>query len=150
MKLAFSLLLAAALMTGTARADVAWRWSCKGPGFEASGTLTTRDTPDADGFYEIVGVKGAAEGASITGLQPAGTSIPLNAGYPVDNLVRAAVPQLTVHGFAFALANGRYANPFYGSHFSPPGFYAFISDPSSGRTSEPRVEFSASVVGRTR
>jgi hypothetical protein len=150
LKLAFSLVLAMALLTGTAHADLAWRWSCKGPGFEASGMLTTKDAPNADGFYEIVGIEGEAGGVSIIGLQPAGTSIPLNAGYPVDNLVREAVPQLTIHGFAFVLANSRYANPFYGSHFSPPAFYAFISDPSAGRTSEPKVEFSASLVGRAK
>ena len=68
-----------------------------------------------DGFYLITGITGEANGVPIRGLQPAGTSIPLNAGYPVDNLVRAAAPQLTIHGFAFALTNGTYANPFYGS-----------------------------------
>jgi hypothetical protein len=148
LKLALSFLLGAALMTSGAHADVLWRWSCKGPGFNASGTLTTKDAPDADGFYEIIGITGEADGVSITGLQPAGTSIPLNAGYPVDNLVREAAPQLTIHGLAFSLAGGRFANPFYGARFSPPGYYAFLSDPASGRTSEPRVEFSASLISR--
>jgi hypothetical protein len=148
LKLALSLALGAALLSGTAHAELLWRWSCNGPGFEASGTLTTKDAPNADGFYEIIGMTGEADAVAITGLQPAGTSIPLNAGYPVDNLVRDAAPQLTIRGLAFSLANGRFANPFYGAHFSPPGFYAFLSDPASGRTSEPMVEFSASIVSR--
>ena len=146
MKLALSLVLGAALLSGGAHADLLWRWSCKGAGFDASGTLTTKEAPNTDGFYEIIGIKGEADGVSITALQPAGTSIPLNAGYPVDNLVRKAAPQLSIHGLAFSFADGRFANPFYGGHFSTPGFYAFLSDPVSGRTSEPMVEFSASIV----
>ncbi len=147
MKLALSLALGAALLSGSAQAGSRlWRWSCHGSGFDASGTFTTRDSPDADGFYEITGIAGEANGVSIRGLQPAGTSIPLNAGYPVDNLVREAVPNLTIHGFAFTLSNGTYANPFYGSRFSPPEYYAFLSDPPAGRTSEPPVAFTATVV----
>ncbi len=150
MKLWLSFVLGAALLSESARADLLWRWSCKGSGFDASGALTSRDTPNRDGFYEIIGIAGEANGVSITGLQPAGTAIPLNAGYPIDNLVRADDVQLTIHGFAFSLADGSYANPFYGAHFSPPGFYAFLSDPPTGRTSEPSVAFTASIVGRAR
>ena len=47
------------------------------------------------------------------GLQPAGTAVPGNEPFAVDNLVRTAAPQLTVHGFGFSLANGDYANPFH-------------------------------------
>ena len=150
MKLALSLVLGAALLSVSAHADIVWRWSCTGAGFDASGTLTTKNAPDADGFYQIVAIRGEGGGVSITGLQPAGTSIPLNVGYPVDNLVREAAPQLTIHGFAFSLADGRFANPFYAERFSPPGFYAFLSDPAAVRTSEPKVEFSASIVSRAK
>jgi hypothetical protein len=147
LKLALSLVLGAALLSGSAQAGSRlWRWNCEGSGIKASGTFTTREAPDADGFYEITGITGEANGVSVSGLQPTGTAIPANEGYPVDNLVRAAVPHLTIHGFAFALTNGTYANPFYGAHFSPPGYYAFLSDPPAGRTSEPTVAFSASIV----
>lgn len=147
MKLVLSVFLGAALLSGSAQAGSRlWRWSFDGAGMNASGTFTTTEAPNPDGFYLITGITGEANGVPIRGLQPAGTSIPLNAGYPVDNLVRAAAPQLTIHGFAFALTNGTYANPFYGSDFSPPGFYAFLSDPLAGRTSEPTVAFSAAVV----
>ena len=83
---------------------------------------------------------------AITGLQPAGTSIPGNDGYPVDGLIRTEAPQLSLHGFAYALADGTYANLFYGDHFVPPGVYAFSSDPANRKTSEPLVKFTATIV----
>ncbi len=85
-------------------------------------------------------------GVAITGLQPAGTSIPGNDGYPVDGLVKAEAPQLSLHGFGYALADGTYANPFYGDRFVPPGVYAFFSDPENRKTSEPLVKFTATIV----
>jgi hypothetical protein len=147
LKLALLFVLGAALIPGAARADLLWRWTCAGSGFEASGAFTTGSAPNADGFYEIKAITGEAGGVAITRLQPTGTAIPLNQGFPVSNLVREAKPQLSVEGFAFALANGAYANPFFGARFSPPGFYAFLSDPGTGKTSEPMVEFAASLVG---
>ena len=89
---------------------------------------------------------GEANGVAITGLQKPGTSIPGNEGYPVDGLIRTEAPQLSLHGFGYALANGTYANPFYGDHFVPPGVYAFFSDPKSGKTSEPLVTFTADTA----
>lgn len=123
-----------------------WRWSYQGEGVTASGSFTTTDTSNADGFYAITAIKGEANGVAITGLQPAGTSIPGNDGYPVDGLVGAKAPHLSLHGFGYALADGTYANPFYGDHFVPPGVYAFFSDPKNRKTSEPLVKFSATIV----
>lgn len=144
MKFALILFLsfAAALLAARAEA-LEWRWSYQGEGVQASGTFTTDDAPDTDGFYKIAAIGGQANGVAITGLQPAGTSIPGNEGYPVDNLVRTAAPQLSKSGFGYALVNGTYANPFYGAHFAKPGYYDFFSDPANGRTSEPIVTFSA-------
>ena len=126
------------------------RWNGAGAirarGLTASGAFTTKDAPNADGFYEITGIKGEMNGVAITGLQPAGTSIPGNDGYPVDGLVRTEAPQLSLHGFGYALADGTYANPFYGDHFVPPGVYAFFSDPTNRKTSEPLVKFTATIV----
>ena len=123
-----------------------WRWSYDGPGISASGTFTTKDMPNADGFYEITAISGEANGIAISGLETAGTSVPGNDGYPVDNLVRADAPRLTAHGFGYALANGTYANPFYGAHFAKPHYYAFFSDPTNRRTSEPSVTFTAVII----
>jgi hypothetical protein len=145
LKLALSLLIGATLLARPAEA-LEWRWSYQGEGVAASGTFTTKDAPNADGFYEITGIRGEANGVAIADLQPAGTSIPGNDGYPVDNLVRTDAPQLSLHGFAYALANGTYANPFYGAHFAKPGAYAFFSDPENRRTSEPAVTFTATIV----
>src|SRR5271167_3738085 len=104
LKLALLLVGLAALVALPAEA-LEWRWSYQGEGVEASGAFTTKDARNADGFYEIIGVKGEMNGVAITGLQPAGTSIPGNDGYPVDNFVRTDAPQLTLHGFGYALAN---------------------------------------------
>jgi hypothetical protein len=145
LKLALALVIAAALVALPAEA-LEWRWSYQGEGVAASGAFTTKDAPNADGFYEITGMTGAANGVAITALQPVGTSIPGNDGYPVDNFVRPDAPQLTLHGFGYALANGTYANPFYGAHFAKPDYYAFFSDPENRRTSEPSVTFTATIV----
>jgi hypothetical protein len=145
LKLALSLFTAIMLMALPAEA-LEWRWSYQGEGVSASGAFTTKDAPNADGFYEITGIKGEMNGVAITGLQPPETSIPGNDGYPVDGLVRAAAPQLSLHGFGYALADGTYANPFYGAHFVPPSVYAFFSDPAHRKTSEPAVNFTATIV----
>ena len=138
-------LIAAALFALPAEA-LEWRWSYSGEGVTASGSLTTKDAPDSEGFYEITGVRGEMNGVAITGLQPAGTSIPGNDGYPVDGLIKEEAPHLSLHGFGYALADGTYANPFYGARFASPGVYAFFSDPGNGRHSEPHVTFTATVA----
>jgi hypothetical protein len=99
------ILIAAAilLMHGqSAKASLDWNWSYSGTGITASGTFTTNDAPDAAGFFQIVGITGADNGAAITGLQPTGTPIPGNEPYAVDNVVSAVEPRLTVHGFGFS------------------------------------------------
>ena len=145
LKLAFSLITFAALIALPAEA-LEWRWTYQGEGVTASGSFATKDAPNADGFYAITGIKGEMNGVAITGLQPPGTSIPGNDGYPVDDLIKAEAPHLSLHGFGYALADGSYANPFYGDHFVPPAVYAFFSDPPNRKTSEPLVKFTATIV----
>jgi len=89
-----------------------WRWQYAGTGIAASGTFITGDTPDADGFYAITAITGSRNGVAITGLQPAGSAIPGNDPYAVDDLVSSAGPQLTWNGFGYALADGSFANAF--------------------------------------
>lgn len=145
MKLALAVAFCLAAWTSAAEASIRWRWNCEGEGFSAHGGFTTGDAANAEGYYEITAITGEAGGVVITGLQPAGTAIPGNESYPVDNLVREAAPELSKDGFGFSLADGSYVNPFYGAHFSPPGFYAFITH-SSRPSREPQVKFTAVPV----
>ena len=138
------LIAVAVLLTAgqPAEALLLWNWSYSGAGVAASGTFTTNDTPDGAGFYRIVGITGADNGAAITGLQPAGTAIPGNEPYAVDNLVSAVEPRLTTHGFGFSLANGNnYANPFYNGS----SYYEYLSVPPyvNGAGPEKPVSFAA-------
>jgi hypothetical protein len=127
-----------------AEAFLLWNWSYSGNGVSAAGTFTTNDAPDGAGFYQIVGITGADNGVTITGLQPTGTAIPGNEPYAVDNLVSAAEPHLTKHGFGFSLANGDYANPFYNGS----NYYEYLSVPPyvDGAGPERPVSFSAAIA----
>ena len=136
------LCLCAAMATGLpAQAALTWTWHYHAPGIVADGTFMTTDAPDAAGFYRITAIRGARNGVAITALQPSGTAIPGNAPYAVDNLVRARDPQLTKHGFGFALADGGHANPFHADFAKPPTDMEFLSKPPF--TAEKPVRFSA-------
>jgi hypothetical protein len=142
--------LAAIALCGTlaapqAWADIVWNWAYSGTGIQASGTLTTEDTADADGFHLITGISGTRNGAQITGLYPTGSAIPGNEPYALDNLIRSG-PQglITVHGFGFTTAAGGYANPFYADFFNP-AIYMEVFTSAAGYQEEP-VAFTASVV----
>ena len=131
---AFQWRAAAALAVGLAfaapnpaKAALIWDWAFSGTDINASGTFTTSDTPDEAGYYLITGISGSRNGVAITGLQPAGTPIPGNEPYAVDDLVSVSGPQLTVSGFGFSLADGTYSNPFYANFLSPPGYLEFYS-----------------------
>ena len=143
MKLVFALILGAAMAASDAEAAMRWRWTCEGEGLAAKGTFTTADAPNAEGFYPITAVAGEVNGVAVVGLQPSGTAIPGNEGWPVDNLVRERRPELSAGGFGFALADGSFVNPFFGARFEPPGFLAVISNPKKGQWREPRVTFRA-------
>lgn len=132
------------LAAGSAQASHIWNWHYAGAGIAAEGTLTTSDTANSEGFYEIIGITGARNGAKITGLQPSGTAIPGNSGYPVDNLISRNRPQLTGHGFGFSIAGGDYANPFYNGS----SYLEYVASPPypDGKGSELPVRFSAKLV----
>ena len=149
-KLASSLAVGAVLFASGAQASIVWQWSYSGAGVSASGTLTTTDSADSNGFYSITGVSGEQNGVAITGLQPVGTAIPGNEGYPVDDLISKDGPQLTVNGFGFSLADGSYANPYYADFNSPPGYALVLTNPADGFFSEPSIAFTASPVPEAR
>lgn len=126
--------LAAALLTfvfaaapfGQASA-LLWNWSYSGTGITAAGTFTTDDTPDGGGHYLITAITGSRNGVAITGLMPAGTPIPGNEPFAIDNLVALGSEQLTGDGFGYQLADGNYVSPFFASFLSPPGYLEVYS-----------------------
>ena len=135
--------LSVAALTATAgpAAALTWTWSYSGAGISAAGTFTTVDTPDPSGFYLITAIAGERNGAAIVALQPTGTPIPGNEPFAVDNLVKVDSPQLTTHGFGFAIAGGTFSNRFFASFLQPPIYLEFFSAPPS--TSELPIAFSA-------
>lgn len=131
-----------------AKAARLWNWHYGGAGVSASGTLTTDDPPNKSGCYRITAVSGSRNGVAIIGLQPAGTAIPGNEPYAIDNLVCASGPQLTGDGFGFVLADGTFANAFFGESHTPKAYMEFFSSAdgkSNGgaKQSESPVVFSA-------
>lgn len=128
-------------------ASTLWSWNYSGDGITASGTFTTLDNPDAQGGYAITAITGTRNGQTITAPQPAGTWIPGNEPYAVDNLLLAGPgPQLTKAGFGFALADGAYSNPFYADFLPTPEYLEFYSMPDSDTSTELAVVFSAAIV----
>jgi len=128
-----------------AATSLSWNWNYQASGIAASGTFITNDTPDSSGFYQIVGITGTRNGDTITGLQPAGTAIPGNEPYAVDNLVSLGYPQLTGNGFGFSTSAGDYINPFFADFLSPQAYLEFFSVPSSpSENTELPISFSAS------
>jgi hypothetical protein len=85
----------------------------------ATGRLRTGDTPDGNGFFTILEVSGQRNGVAITELQGAGSSIPGNAGYFSDNLVRLGTEPLTKNGFNVSYADGSFSNVFTATFLSP-------------------------------
>jgi hypothetical protein len=134
---------AAAWLEQTGGSSLLWEWNYTGPAVSASGTFTTDDKPDADGFYHIIGITGTADGGRITGLQAAGTAIPGNSGFPVDNLVAPTEPQLTMHGFGFLVSNGDYHNPFFNKNYLD---YISLPPYVDGGGTEPVIHFMAAPV----
>jgi hypothetical protein len=136
---------AAALSCAPAFADTTWHWQYTGDDITASGTLTASDAADADGFHLITSITGTRNGDAIIGLHPAGSAIPGNDPYALDNLIRiGAQGQLTVHGFGYETASGGFANPYFADFLSPPAYSEVFA--TSRTFSEVPITFSASAV----
>ena len=128
-----------------------WTWSYSREGVFAHGILKTTDEVDGNGFYLITAISGERNGEKITGLQPAGTAIPGNEPFAVDNLISPDGPQLTGSGFGYALADGTYANPFFASFDNPETYLEFFSAPPFGSGIGPEdSELPVDFVSRSR
>ncbi|MBD2514366.1 PEP-CTERM sorting domain-containing protein [Nostoc sp. FACHB-973] len=144
------------LVFGTMQAASAlnWTWNYSGIGITADGTFITNDTPDDLGFYQILGITGTRNGETITGLQPAGTPIPGNEPFNVDNLISLNAQQLTGDGFGYSTSGGNYSSPFFASFLPTPGYLEVFSAPPfvpgaenlGPEDSELTISFSASIV----
>lgn len=138
----------------SASAALLWNWSYSGSGINASGTFTTENTPDSDGFYLMTAITGTRNGQAIIGLQPTGTPIPGNEPFVVDNLIRLGFPQLTGDGFGYQIADGSYVSPFFADFLSTPTYLeVFSAEPFifgfenlGPEDSELEISFSATLV----
>ena len=115
---------AALLQTGSARA-ILWEWRFEAPNETpfgtvlADGLLRTTDSPDSNGFFSILEASGQRNGVAISALLPLGSSIPGNAGFSSDNLVRPGSKPMTSHGFNVSFADGSYSNIFTATFLNP-------------------------------
>lgn len=133
-----------AMLAVPAQASPVWTWSMTGDALEASGTLSTADVPNSEGYYLITAITGQRNGVAIVGLQPAGTAIPGNAGFPVDNLISGSGEQLTGNGLGFETADHAHSNPFFANFLTPVGYDEFHTfDTAGSRFAELPVTFSA-------
>lgn len=132
--------VAGLLGAGVARADLVWEWGYTGAGVDAWGTMTTADSPNSEGFFEITDITGVRNGDAIISLQPTGTSIPGNEPFVVDNLIKAS-GELSGDGFGYGTQSGSFANVFFADWSSPPGVVEFATRPSEQFTSELAVAF---------
>ncbi|GAX39210.1 hypothetical protein NIES4075_01610 [Tolypothrix sp. NIES-4075] len=144
------------LVFGTIQAASAlnWNWNYSGTGIAANGIFTTNDTPNDLGFYQISGITGTRNGETITGLQAAGTPIPGNEPFNVDNLISLNSQQLTTNGFGYSTSGGNYSNPFFADFLTPPGYLEVFSavplvpgfENFGLEDSELPIRFSASII----
>lgn len=138
-----------AMLALPAQASLVWTWSITGDALEASGMFSTAGVPDSEGHYLITAITGQRNGVAIVGLQPAGTAIPGNAGFPVDNLISGSGEQLTGNGFGFETADHAHSNPFFASFLTPVGdaeFHTF--DIAGSKFVELPVMFSARIASQ--
>ncbi|MEH1908165.1 PEP-CTERM sorting domain-containing protein [Nostoc sp.] len=146
------------LVFGTmpAASALSWNWNYSGIGIAANGTFTTNDTPNDLGFYLIYGITGTRNGETITGLQAAGTPIPGNEPFDVENLISINTQQLTSHGFGYSTSEGNYSSPYFASFLPTPGYLEVFSAPpiTPGfknlglEDSELPISFSATIITR--
>ncbi|MDZ8259482.1 PEP-CTERM sorting domain-containing protein [Nostoc sp. ChiQUE01b] len=140
--------------TMPAASALSWSWNYFGTGVAANGTFTTNDTPNDLGFYLITEITGTRNGETITGLQSAGTPIPGNEPFNVDNLISLNSQQLTGDGFGYSTSEGNYSSPFFASFLPTPGYLEVFSAPPiipgfenlGLEDSELPINFSATII----
>lgn len=140
--------------TMQAASALSWNWNYSGTGIVAGGTFTTNDTPNNLGFYQIFGITGTRNDETITSLQTAGTPIPGNEPFNVDNLISLNGQQLTGDGFGYSTSGGNFVSPFFASFLPTPGYLEVFSAPPivpgfenfGLEDSELPISFSATII----
>lgn len=139
------LFVVGALSVQNAKAEKIWNWRYTGSNISASGTFTTSEDMDSQGFYQITSIAGHRNGELITKLHPTGSAIPGNEPYVLDNLIRiGASGQITMHGFGFSTVSGNYANPFFADFLATPTYMEVFTTTST--YSELPITFSATPM----
>ncbi|MEH1903295.1 MAG: PEP-CTERM sorting domain-containing protein [Nostoc sp.] len=140
-----------------AASALSWNWSYSATGIAANGTFTTNDTPNDLGFYQISGITGTRNGEIITGLQAAGTPIPGNEPFDIDNLISINTQQLTGNGFGYSTSGGNDSSLYFASFLQTPGYLEVFSAPpiTPGfenlglEDSQLPISFSATIIHRS-
>jgi len=124
-----------------------WCWRFEGEGVLAAGSLVTANTMDAGDFWSITAITGFANSAAVIALQPAGTSVPGNSGFPVDNLIRATPPHSDDAWVWVVASDGAYHNPFHMDQYRD-----YISRPpyADGKGAEPTIQFKVITASDSR
>ena len=131
-----------------------WIWNYSATGIQASGFLTTTDTPNDMDFFTITDIMGTRNDEIITGLFSTGAAIPGNEPFVVDNLISLKPAQFTSSGLGFSTSGGNFVNVFFADFLTPPGFFEVYSAPPfipgfenfGPEDSESSISFSASIV----
>jgi hypothetical protein len=132
-----------------------WSWRYSGPGVEAQGRLVTVPVVGDETAVQVTQISGSRNGVNIAALQPAGTAIPGNEPYRVDNRLSWRDPPLTGDGVGYRLADGAYANVFFQTHTNPHDFREYVSQPPfvdgtlGPEDAETRVTFEVSRLAVT-
>lgn len=94
----------AVLVSAPASAAV-FNFNYTGTGITASGTFTTNDQPNADGFQLVTALTGTRNGLTLS-LLPVGTNFD---GVATDNRLSASSPYVTFNGLGLRAGNVNYA-----------------------------------------
>ncbi len=141
-----SLLLCASAF---AEDNLTWDWRYEGNGVSAFGTLMTSAQPVQGAYYRILSVSGTRNAKRIKQLTADGEAIPLNTGYPVDNLI-ALDGSLTGSGFGFETADRQYVNAYAKQTSNGMTVFEVFTEPASSLFNEQSIRFSAHPQNRPR
>ncbi len=126
-----------------------WDWHYEGNGVSAFGTLMTSAQPVQGAYYRILNITGTRNAKRIKQLTPNDEAIPLNTGYPVDNLI-GLDGSLTGSGFGFETADRQYVNAYAKQTSKGMTVFEVFTEPANSVFNEQPIRFSAHPQNRPR